>query len=465
MAIISVVVPVYNVEKYLSVCLYSLRDQTMKSLQIICVNDGSTDSSLEILRKHARIDTRILIVDKPNGGLSSARNAGLARATGDYVCFVDSDDWLEPTACAKIEAAFRNTNADVVTYGANCYPEFYSIPWLDDVLSPRDAVYDAFDLDILFKEKSRPYAWRTAVRTSFAKREGIKFDETVKFGEDQVFHFAVYPRAARVAFISDKLYNYRLEREGSLMNQYGKNLLSKYLQHICIAEHIVADWKAGGLFEQYRQALFCWTADFLVTLPKDIPTIQRAYLLSRIATFWRTYFADELVSAADEKWPEKTLVEYTLAKAAAFDAAHPELATLDEDAFLAGDHTEDSAADQLKFKLLITDYYNSLGTLGERLRLRTRAKSALKRVLKPALKVKRAAQARAAARKAAHDAATYTQLYMPEGCEFEGEIVPPATAPTKPETELDRWKRADSAMLATARRRLERDLAAKDAAR
>jgi glycosyltransferase involved in cell wall biosynthesis len=465
---ISIVVPVYNVEKYLSACLYSLRDQTLSNIEIICVNDGSTDSSAEIASQHASCDHRILLVNKPNGGLSSARNAGMVRARGKYICFVDSDDSFEPDACEKIVAAFERSSADVVTFGANCYPQFFSIPWLDDVLSPRNAVYDAFDLDILFKEKSRPYAWRTALRNNFAKSAGIKFDETVKFGEDQVFHFAVYPRAERVAFISDKLYNYRLEREGSLMNQYGKNLLDKYLQHICIAKHIVTDWQAGGLFERYASDLFRWTADFLVTLPKDIPTEQRTYLLSRVAAFWRAHFSAQLESLPQQNWPEKTLVEYTMAKAAAFEKAQPEVAALAEDEYLAGEHSADSAADQLKFKLLITEYYKALGNLGEHLRLRTRVKNVLRRVLRPALDARRAAAARKQERAQAKQAANYTQLEtnttsITPGQTSENAQVTPSTEneAVSTESQLDAWRRKDEAMLVAAAERLKAELAAK----
>ena len=93
---ISVIVPVYNAEKYLTVCLNSVRNQTHKDVEIICVNDGSKDGSLSILEEYAKKDDRIQIVDKPNGGLADARNAGIAVAKGDYVFCIDSDDTIDP---------------------------------------------------------------------------------------------------------------------------------------------------------------------------------------------------------------------------------------------------------------------------------------------------------------------------------------------------------------------------------
>ena len=96
MAAVSVLIPVYNTEAYLRKCLDSITNQTLQDLEIICVDDGSTDGSADILREYRRRDSRIRIVTKRNGGLPSARNAGLDAASGEYVGFVDSDDWIEP---------------------------------------------------------------------------------------------------------------------------------------------------------------------------------------------------------------------------------------------------------------------------------------------------------------------------------------------------------------------------------
>ena len=91
---ISIVIPVYNVEKYVSKCLQSVVNQTYRNLEIIIVNDGSTDNSVEIVKKYKKIDQRIKLINKENGGLSSARNAGISLVTGQYVTFIASDDWI-----------------------------------------------------------------------------------------------------------------------------------------------------------------------------------------------------------------------------------------------------------------------------------------------------------------------------------------------------------------------------------
>src|SRR5215469_13757361 len=99
--IISIIIPVYNVEPYLRQCLDSVVNQTMRDIQIICVNDGSPDNSRAILQEYANRDSRIEIIDKPNGGQSSARNAAYPHIRGKYTLFVDSDDWIERDLCEK----------------------------------------------------------------------------------------------------------------------------------------------------------------------------------------------------------------------------------------------------------------------------------------------------------------------------------------------------------------------------
>lgn len=99
---ISVIVPVYNTEKYLDECLNSVENQTLKDIEIICVNDGSTDKSLEILNNHAGKDSRIKVISQENGGVSSARNAGIESSSGSYILFIDSDDFIETYLCKNV---------------------------------------------------------------------------------------------------------------------------------------------------------------------------------------------------------------------------------------------------------------------------------------------------------------------------------------------------------------------------
>lgn len=118
MAKVSVIIPVYNVDKYLSKCLDSVIAQTCSDIEIICVNDGSTDNSAQILSEYSNRDSRIKMITKPNGGLFSARHVGMVSAAGEYLLFVDSDDWIEKTLVEKTLNKITETGADVVIFGA-----------------------------------------------------------------------------------------------------------------------------------------------------------------------------------------------------------------------------------------------------------------------------------------------------------------------------------------------------------
>ena len=297
MSRISVVVPVYNVEDCLEWCLDSLRGQTLEDIEIICVNDGSTDGSRELLGKCAERDRRIRIIDQENGGLSSARNTGIRAATSDYVCFLDSDDRFHLQACETIVNILDKTCADVLTFGATCYPEEDGYPWLIETLSPRDAVYEPFDPDLLFKERSRPFAWRTACRLDFLREQDILFDDG--FGEDQVFQFAVYPRSKKTVLSSKKLYDYRVVRSGSLMDKWRGDLGAKMLVHVDIVERILRDWKRGGFIGRYAPEMISFIMDFVMndTLKLDDETYEK--VASRLRDVLLPYWEERDVEQMD----------------------------------------------------------------------------------------------------------------------------------------------------------------------
>lgn len=277
MSRISVLVPVYNVEGYLDACLGSLEDQSLADIDIICVNDGSTDGSRAVLARWQKRDPRVRVIDKPNGGLSSARNAGIDAATTEYVCFLDSDDRFHPNACAEMVRLLDQTGADVLTFGATLYPPNTRDSWLERVLSPRDAVFDGYDSELMFHEASRPFTWRTACRREFLVEKGIRFEEDVRFGEDQLFDFAIYPRASRTALSSEKLYEYRVAREGSLMARMNADVTAKMLEHVNIVDHILNDWERGGFMGMDDENLIEFIMEFVMreAIRQDDAVYQR----------------------------------------------------------------------------------------------------------------------------------------------------------------------------------------------
>ena len=279
MPVVSIIVPVYNVEMYLAACLASILTQTVQDIEVICVNDGSTDSSGEILKTAAAVDPRIRVIVKQNGGLSSARNAGIDAATGSYIMFVDSDDILEKGACAKVITAFKTHKAELVTFGANIYPPQAADEWLARALSPRDIVYEAFHIDILFKERSRPYAVRTACSREFIQRTGLRFDETVHVGEDTIFHFMAYPQAACTVFLSDKLYGYQVRQNDSLMATHNEKKPLKIRKHVLVVERILASWRLEGWLQQYPSVMLAWAFSFLLFDISRLDSITQQDLL------------------------------------------------------------------------------------------------------------------------------------------------------------------------------------------
>ena len=126
---ISIIIPVYNVEKYLATCLDSVINQTYKNLEILLIDDGSTDSSGLICEQYSKKDTRIKTIHKKNGGLSDARNVGISYASGDYISFIDSDDFIDINTFTILNQYIKQYNADIITFN---YYDYYN----KDKISP-----------------------------------------------------------------------------------------------------------------------------------------------------------------------------------------------------------------------------------------------------------------------------------------------------------------------------------------
>ena len=308
---LSIIVPVYNVEDYLNACLDSLQAQTFSDIEIVCVNDGSPDGSRRILAARQSEDARIVIVDKPNGGLSSARNAGINAARGTYIGFLDADDRFTPNACQRIAETFQQTNADVVTFGGYCNPAEAATPWITLKLSPRDVVYDGFKPALMFEEQSTPYI-RTACRKAFLDECGICFEEALPFGEDQVFFFDIYPNSGKTALISDKLYEYRIEREGSLTSKTNDDLEAKSRKHLPMTQRIFGAWKKRFGLKEYSSEIVSWSIEFVLYGLFCLPDGVRNELLPEYARIFREFWGSNGTAALSLKPRDRKLLETAL---------------------------------------------------------------------------------------------------------------------------------------------------------
>lgn len=309
--VLSIIVPVYNVEDYLDVCLDSLQAQTFSDIEMVCVNDGSPDGSREILAKRQKEDTRIVIVDKPNGGLSSARNAGINVACGTYIGFLDADDRFTPNACQRIAEAFAETDADVVTFGGYCNPAEAATPWIMLKLSPRDVVYDGFQPALMFEEQSTPYI-RTACAQSVLGRMQHSLRRGVALWRRQVFFFDIYPNSRKTVLISDKLYEYRIEREGSLTSKTNDDLEAKSRKHLPMTQRIFSAWKKRFSLKEYSSEIVSWSIEFVLYGLFCLPEGVRNELLPEYARIFREFWGNGSISALQLKKHDRKLLEVAL---------------------------------------------------------------------------------------------------------------------------------------------------------
>ena len=207
---VSIIVPVYNVEKYLSECLNSILSQTLHEIEVICVNDGSTDNSLAILKQYELKDSRIRIIDKINNGLGAARNSGIAVAQGEYIGFVDSDDFIERTMFEKMYTRACKIGADVVITNLYLY---YTDTGFTSVY--RDMVkYYFWERKGSFSAMQNPEivqnigVWDKIYRLDFIKKYQLRNPEHRIF-EDALFTFQTLILSKSITVISEPLYYYR----------------------------------------------------------------------------------------------------------------------------------------------------------------------------------------------------------------------------------------------------------------
>lgn len=236
MILVSIVVPVYNVEKYFKRCVDSLVNQTLQNIEIILVDDGSLDNSGMLCDEFARNDSRIIVIHKKNGGLSSARNVGLKIAKGKYIGFVDSDDDVELDMYERMSEKLESTNADfvmadyirVLNNGSsylkttNIEGGLYNSEDIRRVIFPQLIMNEALCYGPLLS------VWHCLYSTSFLRENQIWFDEEVRWSEDNIFSAFVGYRANRFFYMKNVgLYHY-YENLGTITTGYRKGAWQVY---------------------------------------------------------------------------------------------------------------------------------------------------------------------------------------------------------------------------------------------
>ena len=234
---VSVIVPIYKVEKYLSECVDSIRNQTLDDIEIILVDDGSPDNCPQICDEYKKIDSRIKVVHKKNGGLSSARNAGMKVATGQYIGFVDSDDYIEVDMYEKMYNTAKKYDVDFVmcdyykSYGSDKKEVSLEI---DEGMYNKEKIKDIIYPQLIMTENIDygPFlaVWHCLYKNIFLKENDLYFDDIVKYSEDNLFSSIVGYKSDSFYYMKGSyFYNYRYN-PNSISTTYKEDALDVYIE-------------------------------------------------------------------------------------------------------------------------------------------------------------------------------------------------------------------------------------------
>lgn len=241
--LVSIIVPVYNVERYLDACLHSVRKQTYSNIEILVVEDCSTDASLQLLELHL-CDPRVrLLRHERNGGLSAARNTGIEAAQGAYVMFVDSDDVVDTSLVAVCVKTATRTGAKVVLYGFTPFSDGQPVPALT---APAHIARESAPLAQTQYFTYPHFAWLKFIRSSLLREKGLRFPVDIYY-EDWPFHWELGFVAQHIEWINSPLYAYR-QRGTSITGERGKNLFHQFTSRMLVYK----------IIEKHKPSLEVW---------------------------------------------------------------------------------------------------------------------------------------------------------------------------------------------------------------
>lgn len=260
---ISVIVPIYNAEKYIDRCMKSIYDQTFQDIEIILVNDGSMDKSAEICKEYKAKDDRVTFIDKKNEGAGSARNAGIEAAKGDYLAFPDVDDWFEPTMYEELYRVAVQGDYDIVFSGAN----FYQTDSNGEQVYSRNALCDAVCYST--KEDCRrnvmtffptstifDVPWNKLYKRSVAIDHHVRFSDTRRC-QDAMFNIDFYDAISSAASVSKSFYNYIENTYADVQRKFPKNYIDINFVYYQKLMNILSSWGMydGDIKKHYDTSL------------------------------------------------------------------------------------------------------------------------------------------------------------------------------------------------------------------
>jgi glycosyltransferase involved in cell wall biosynthesis len=259
---VSVVVPIYNSAKFLPACLDSIVNQTYRNIEIICVNDGSKDNSLEILNQYKQKDSRIIIINQSNSGVSSARNAGLKNASGKYVQFVDSDDLINCEAIKNLVTEAEKFDADIITFNKT---------WFNDNEIPDIKQKPKYDIEnpehYFHDENENPFVKNLNVdvihnkfyKKDFLIKNNLFFEKNIKLGEDSLFCFMSFIRNNMIVIDKNIYYYHRTNLSNSLMGSATKQ--KWFDNHMLMIDYMIKN-QDKFKFDDYKQWILGWIVNY-----------------------------------------------------------------------------------------------------------------------------------------------------------------------------------------------------------
>ncbi len=298
---ISYILPCYNVEKYISICLESLINQTLKEIEIICINDGSTDDTLSIIKLYQGKDSRIKVVTQYNQGPGYARNFGVKHALGEYINFVDPDDYLDKKTAEISYKKIKEFDTEVLSYNANVVKKgkikkvLYYFTQQDNIVLKSG--------DILNKDfKSDFHSWHFLIKTSLLKKHRITYPK-LSLCEDVPFVLSLVIKAKKIAFIQNALYYY-VQHQSSIVHNVSDKVFDVF-DVFLLSEQILPkqyhnkflEWKINLLAGLYNNRYKSITDDQFENLIKEKLTSNEYMLFQK-----------------EKKYRQKTTKKYKLGK-------------------------------------------------------------------------------------------------------------------------------------------------------
>jgi len=295
MSDITVIIPVYNVEDYIVECLDSVIRQTYAPSEILIVNDGSTDDSRKICQYYADIYSNIRLLDQENQGVSSARNKGLDYARGDYVVFVDSDDFIADNMLSVLIQKMNDTDSDIVQCGLyylyenNRIEKYIRIEENDVVLNGTKEFFHA-----MFERRLNSYVCASIYRKSLF--DNLRFDEK-KIMEDTFIKPHLFIRSKRITIVPECLYYYR-QRAGSIMHDFNHRRFD-IIESIKNLEQILIDI---DLYNHFRDRLIIWNGYHLMILMKHMAKSNNYFSYIRYRAMLFQYLTKERITDMLQQW-------------------------------------------------------------------------------------------------------------------------------------------------------------------